>query len=88
MTIEILRPGATKPGISRTEITFEEIQRLVGGYVELNHVGHEQVCCNEEGLIHGLPHNALATARYAGKLNMGPGAVGVWVILTGKDKLR
>lgn len=86
--IEILRPDATEPDTSRTQVTFEELQGLVGGYVECNRVGAEQVCCNEDGLIHGLPRNDLATRRYAGKLNMGPHACGVWVILTGKNKLR
>lgn len=88
--IEVLRPEG--PTEFLKEVTFEQIQSLVGGYVELVAIleqGKEiHCCCNENGFQEGLPPNPLATARFSGKINMGPGAVGTWVILSGKDLLK
>lgn len=45
--------------------TFEEAQRIVGGYIQyvpLPKGVHLEIIVNEEGLIHNLPHNPAATA--------------------------
>lgn len=45
---------------SREVTTFEEIQELVGGYIELlkfNHLNNESFLGDEEGLLKNLPRN-------------------------------
>lgn len=73
--------------------TFEQLQEIVGGYVECNHVMLNgkvaQALCNEDGLSMGLPHNRIATEMFRHKLNLDyAGAVGTWVILSDEDKLK
>jgi len=49
-----------KPMESREVTTFEEIQELVGGYIELlkfNHLNNESFLGDEEGLLKNLPRN-------------------------------
>lgn len=88
--IEVLYPNGTKATLDA--VSFEELQALVGGYVECNHVRENgqivQAICNEDGLSQGLPDNLQATTRFRGKLMMGPNAVGTWVVLSGKDMLQ
>jgi hypothetical protein len=89
--IEILYPTNAIPVPRSDPISFAELQKLVGGIVECVHI-HEngqvvQVICNEEGNKLRLPLNRQANVRFAGKVNMGGGAVGVYVVLSGKDKL-
>lgn len=91
--IEIIYPD--KPVETRKgPISFQEIQEFIGGFVELNYVveGKKtvQVCCNENGLSLGLPSNSVATQRFQRKLliSRSMGAVGTWVVLSGKDLLR
>lgn len=90
--IEMLTPGAATSQLLAGPISFKTLQVFVGGMVEL-HVVRESgklvdVVCNEEGLLQGLPFNELATARFRHKLNIGPNAVGVWVVLSGRDRLK
>jgi len=65
---------------------FPQIQKFVGGYVEMLVIKVDgkraQLCINEEGLLRRLPPNPRASA-IAGKL-----IVGNAVLLTGKDLLR
>lgn len=77
-------------------LTFQQMQSIVGGYVECNrtkelHKGsvvEVQCICNEDGLSLGLPTNLAATKRFSHSLLMSPeGAVGNWIILSGKDML-
>lgn len=70
------------------KLPFELLQTLVGGYVQCVPVTHkEQLLCNEDGLSLGLRPNPAIARLYAGKVNFGPGPVGVWIKLTGKDLL-
>jgi hypothetical protein len=90
MSIYIVYPDGTEE-VRRTPITFEQIQKLVGGYVEVVTVRDDdgeviQGCCNEDGRAMGQPHNPKATARFRSKI-LGD-CVGVWVLLKGKDMLR
>lgn len=42
---------------SRKPLPLEKLQTMVGGYIEI--VQNGTVCCNEEGLLKGLPKNKL-----------------------------
>jgi hypothetical protein len=61
--VESIKPAN---GVS---FTLEELQRLVGGYIELVpdvpssrfHRNHWLAYCNEEGLLHRLPPNPVAS---------------------------
>ena len=46
--------------------TLEELQKAVGGYIEIVHPGDGRylMVVNEEGKLHGLPPNPRATALY------------------------
>jgi hypothetical protein len=45
-----------------TTFTLEELQKAVGGYIEVIHLADGRVMVlNEEGRLHGLPFNANAT---------------------------
>ena len=44
--------------------TLEELQKAVGGYFELVHVGSHLMVVNEEGKPKGLPFNLLASELY------------------------
>ena len=89
MSIEIIYPkGDTE---TRSSITFDEIKRVVGGYVEvvsvIDHDGELlHGCCNEDGRRMMQPHNPRATIRLRGKI-IGD-CVGPWVLLKGKDLLK
>lgn len=56
--------------------TLEELQRIVGGYVEIHLMpdGRTFVVLNEDGLSLNLPFNTLATVA-AYHLNVGPEGV-------------
>jgi hypothetical protein len=87
--IRIIYPGGEE---CPDALTFEEMQKLVGGYVECNHtrLGDEivQAICNEDGIALGLPFNPRAQAIFGDKFLMPPqGALGTWIILSGKDML-
>jgi|TARA_S200002703_G_scaffold75701_1_gene65313 hypothetical protein len=63
--------------------TLEEVQEIVGGYVEMVHSPSNseiQILVNEEGLLTGLPFNKEATEL------CGTGIVGNAVILKGDAK--
>ena len=44
---------------------LQQLQEWVGGYIEVvaTHTG-DLMILNEEGKLHGLPYNAIATERY------------------------
>lgn len=63
---KIIRADGTTEHLGDGErpLTLEELQEAVGGYIELvplDHQGFTQMVVNEEGLIRGLPVNAIAT---------------------------
>lgn len=43
--------------------SLEELQKFVGGYIQILYLADRQLCMvvNEEGKIHGLPINPVAT---------------------------
>lgn len=46
-----------------TDYTLEELQKAVGGYIEIVKLRTEHVLVlNEDGKLEGLPHNAIASA--------------------------
>lgn len=67
------------------------MQALVNGYVEAHSVMEDgkvvDVLCNEDGIMLELPFNRAATERFSGKLNVGAGARGVWLVLSGEHVL-
>lgn len=46
--------------IEDKEPTLEELQELVGGYIEMHHIGNTHLILNEEAFINGLPINQKA----------------------------
>lgn len=44
-----------------TDFSLEELQAVVGGYIELVFLGDNILVANEEGKIYGLPLNTKAT---------------------------
>lgn len=61
---EIIKPDGTKEDINR-KMTLEEMQKAVGGYIELCPTkpgsGRRVLVVNEEGLLKDLPVNPEAT---------------------------
>lgn len=46
-----------------TNFSLEELQAIVGGYIELVQLPQDmEMYCNEEGKLKGLPYNSVATA--------------------------
>jgi hypothetical protein len=92
--IEILDPKDPLDGTSvhTGHMSFKEMQARVGGVVECVHIVEAgkliQVVCNENGHMLRLPYNPAAAERFKGILNMGPGPVGVYMVLSGKDRLK
>jgi len=87
MTIKVIHPDGRIEYPSK--MSFKQLRQTVGGFVQVVPVRDEQVCMDEEGLLKGYPLNPTATALYRDTVNTGRGgAVGVWVVLTGKDRLR
>lgn len=63
---KIIRTDGTTDilGDGKRPLTLEELQAAVGGYIEIvpiNTQGYTKMIVNEEGLIRGLPVNAIAT---------------------------
>lgn len=44
-----------------TDFSLEELQAVVGGYIELVFLGDKILVANEEGKLYGLPLNTKAT---------------------------
>jgi len=66
---------------------LDELQAFVGGYIEFVTLDEEGLflCINEEGKLHGLPRNPLATAYVAPYLRDGDCIVGPALLLTRKE---
>ena len=81
----IIRTDGTKEAIEYTEETASRVLTdAVGGYFERVRVGYAFMWLNEEGKIHGLPINAIATdlfEQFYGDVDIIAGDV----ILTGLD---
>jgi hypothetical protein len=88
--IEILDPSEGE-SIHTGHMDYEDIRARIGGYLEIVHIREGgkivQVVCNEDGHMLRLPRNHMADIRFKGTINMGPGAVGVYMVLSGGDKL-
>jgi len=57
---EVVEVEAARPG---KKFTLDELQRYVGGYIERLEIAPRlDMICNEEGKLHGLPVNQVATA--------------------------
>lgn len=88
--IDILHPSGEVE--ARQALTFDQIRELVGGHVQMVPVKEGSqllhVCMNEDPLP-SLRFNSRATMRFRNSINIGPdGALGVWVVLSGKDLLK
>ena len=46
------------------KFTLKELQKFVGGYIELVPCADRVAYCNEEGRLNGLPPNALASLAF------------------------
>lgn len=58
----ILKAGSSEVFIEDLEPTLGNLQSIVGGYIEAVTLNNATLYCNEEGKLHGLPFNGLATA--------------------------
>lgn len=48
-----------------TDFSLEELQGFVEGYIEIHELkDNKYIVCNEEGKLHDLPYNPLASAMY------------------------
>lgn len=50
-----------------TDYTLEELQEIVGGYIEIVPFGMNLLVVNEEGKLLGLPVNVGATSMMSGR---------------------
>ena len=71
VSVIIMKPNLAPEFSRRRSITFEEIQDIVGGYIEIvpkfTTYGKDAKClvfCNEDGRVLGLPKNDRATAAW------------------------
>jgi hypothetical protein len=88
--IEILDPSEGE-SVYEGKMDYEIIREHIGGFLEIIHIKEGgkivQVVCNADGQSLRLARNPLADRRFKGIINMGPGAVGVYMVLSGGDKL-
>lgn len=47
-----------------TDFSLEEMQKVVGGYIEMYHISDMLMVINEEGKLYGLPYNEKATKLF------------------------
>jgi len=81
--------------IKDKEPSLEELQKLVGGYIEMHNIGNTHLIVNEEARIIGLPINKKAMTECQKTLNSNirtnhlriADIYGDVVILKGKAKL-
>lgn len=67
---------ATKPK-NGTDFSLEELQAIVGGYIEIVTLDEEHLMVvNEEGKLQGLPLNINASAIYLAKTHIKDSIVG------------
>ena len=60
--IVVLRPYANPERVERKELSLEEAQEIVGGYVEMVRLTRDKIMLvDEEGLLKRLPYNIPAT---------------------------
>jgi hypothetical protein len=86
-------PMVIAPGDGRTAFSLEELQMLVGGYIELVRVPNPKnlwflrntwMIVNEEGRLLGLPQN-MAASQLAGQPIMGHAAVVSFKEMEGRE---
>lgn len=53
----IIKEVGKSPEVKEIENELAEFQRLVGGYIEVVHLGDILLICNEEGKLKELPKN-------------------------------
>lgn len=59
------------------QFTLKELQDIVGGYIQLLYLPHGSIMViNEEGKVHGLPYNEVATIALGGSDYEGEYVVG------------
>jgi hypothetical protein len=69
--------------------TLEQLQKMVGGYIEVVSLSDgRQLIVNEEGLLHDLPKNPEATALNVAMGNGQPLIVGNAVVLGGTARIK
>lgn len=58
----LIKPDGTQETLER-KMSFEEAQKIVGGYVQVVKARDAKLCLlvNEDGIMLGLPHNKTAT---------------------------
>lgn len=65
MTATIISTDGTYNDVepkNKTDFQLEELQKIVGGYIEIVQLSNSQcMVVNEEGKVAGLPYNHLAT---------------------------
>lgn len=69
------------------DFSLEELQAVVGGYIEIADMGDEFMVLNEEGKLLNLPLNERATALYKKKVYAGDYIVGD-VLVCNKNQVK
>ena len=67
MISTIIKTDGTRMNVepkNGTDFQLDELQEIVGGYIEIVHLSNGQIMVvNEEGLIYDLPYNAEASSE-------------------------
>lgn len=71
-----------------SDFSWEELNKIVDGYIETAHLSRELVMVlNEEGKIHKLPFNELATELYRNSISTHDYIVGD-VLVCNKNQIK
>lgn len=83
----VINHDGTTQSLPDGELSLEFMQSVVGGYIEIAHIGNNMLLvCNEEGKLIGLPLNTAATVFCAAH-GFNDTIVGN-VIICDKNKIR
>lgn len=83
----VINHDGTTQNLPDGELSLEFMQSVVGGYIEIAHIGNDMLLvCNEEGKLIGLPFNTAATVFCAAH-GFNDTIVGN-VIICDKNKIR
>ena len=72
-----------------TDFSLEELQNVVGGYIEILDLHNGQIMVvNEEGKLKGLPVNTIATEAYCMRFQSYFGLIVGDVVLCNKEMVK
>ena len=81
----VITPDGTIRELPKGEISLATAQGIVGGYIEMLHIGKNIPVFNEEGKLKGLPINEPATELARGKIGPEDYLVGNVIFASSRD---